>query len=140
PEDPIVPWAQLYSGIAGVKAHRINEAVRALNQVVELKADPGLTDRARLFLGIAKNYEGDAVGALALLRSSDRAIEDDSDRTEYPPAPAYATAAAGEPPIRSLAVFDQLYPRNTPTERAAAVQRIEEVVAAADPNLVRRAF
>ncbi|HEY0988463.1 MAG TPA: penicillin-binding protein activator [Kofleriaceae bacterium] len=140
PEDPIVPWAQLYSGIADVKARNLREAVKALNEVVEVKADPGLTARARLFLGIAKNYQGDSVGALELLRSSDRAIEDDNDRTEYLAALAYATAAAGDPPIRSLAVFDQLYLRVTPTERAAIVLRIEEVVAAAEPNLVRRAF
>src|SRR5262249_33632707 len=61
-------------------------------------------------------------------------------RTEYLAALAYATAAAGDPPIRSLAMFDQLYPRVTPTEKAALVVRIEEVVAAAEPNLVRRAF
>jgi ABC-type branched-subunit amino acid transport system substrate-binding protein len=140
PEDPIVPWAQLYSGIADVKARNLREAVKALNEVVEVKADPGLTARARLFLGIAKNYQGDSVGALELLRASDRAIEDDNDRTEYLAALAYATAAAGDPPIRSLAVFDQLYPRVTPTERAAIVLRLEEVVAATDPNLVRRAF
>jgi ABC-type branched-subunit amino acid transport system substrate-binding protein len=140
PQDPIVPWAQLYAGIADVKTRKIAEAVKALNQVVEVKADPGLTARAQLYLGIAKNYDGDAAGALALLRVGDRAIEDDSDRTEYLAALAYATAAAGDPPIRSLAVFDQLYPRVTPTERALIVQRIEEVVAAADPDLVRRAF
>ncbi len=140
PDDPIVPWAQLYSGIADVKARKIGDAVKALTEVVEVKADPGLTARARLFLGIARNYQGDSVGALEMLRSGDRAIEDDSDRTEYLAALAYATAAAGDPPIRSLAAFDQLYPRVTPTERAAVVLRIEEVVAAADPNLVRRAF
>ncbi len=140
PEDPIVPWAELYAGIADVKARKMREAVKVLTEVVETKADPGLTARARLFLGIAKNYQGDAAGALALLRSSDRAIEDDGDRTEYLAALAYATAGAGDPPIRSLAIFDQLYPRVTPTERAALVARIEEVVAAADPNLVRRAF
>lgn len=140
PADPIVPWAQLYAGIADVKARRISEAVKALSEVVEVKADPGLTARARLFLGIAKNYQGDAAGALVLLRASDRAVEDDGDRTEYLAALAYATAAAGDPPIRSLAIFDQLYPRVTSTERAALVLRIEEVVAAADPDLVRRAF
>lgn len=140
PADPIVPWAQLYAGIADVKGRKISDAVKELTEVVEIKADPGLTARARLYLGIAKNYQGDAAGALALLRSSDAAIEDDSDRTEYLAALAYATAAAGDPPIRSLAAFDQLYPRVTPTERAAVVARIEEVVAAADPNLVRRAF
>ncbi|HEX2687519.1 MAG TPA: penicillin-binding protein activator [Kofleriaceae bacterium] len=140
PEDPIVPWAQLYAGIADVKARKIDHAVQVLTEVIETRADPGLTARARLFLGIAKNYQGDAAGALALLRSSDRAVEDDTDRTEYLAALAYATAAAGDPPIRSLAIFDQLYPRVTPTEKAALVLRIEEVVATAEPNLVRRAF
>ena len=140
PADPIIPWAQLYAGIADVKARKISEAVKQLAEVVETKADPGLTARARLFLGIATNYAGDAAGAIPLLRSSDQAIEDDAERTEYLAALAYATAAAGDPPIRSLAIFDQLYPRVTPTERAALVARIEEVVAAADPNLVRRAF
>jgi branched-chain amino acid transport system substrate-binding protein len=140
PEDPIVPWAQLYAGIADVKARKISDAVDELTGVVELRADPGLTARARLYLGIAKNYQGDSAGALTLLRASGEAIEDEGDRTEYLAALAYATAAAGDPPIRSLAVFDQLYPRVTPTERAAIVARIEEVVAAADPALVRRAF
>jgi len=140
PEDPIVPWAQLYAGIADVKARKITAAIKELAEVIETKADPGLTARARLFLGIAKNYAGDATGALALLRSNEQAIEDDADRTEYLAALAYATASAGDPPIRSLAVFDQLYPRVTPTERAAIVVRIEEVVAAADANLVKRAF
>jgi hypothetical protein len=140
PDDPIVPWAQLYAGIADVRGRKISDAVKELAGVVELKADPGLTARARLFLGIAKNYQGDAAGALELLRSSGEAIEDDSDRTEYLAALAYATAAAGDPPIRALPAFDQLYPRVTPTERAAIVARIEEVVAAADPNLVRRIF
>jgi ABC-type branched-subunit amino acid transport system substrate-binding protein len=140
PEDPIVPWAQLYAGIADLKARKIDEAVKVLTAVVEAKAEPGLTARGKLFLGIARNYAGDAAGALALLRGNELAIEDEGDRTEYLAALAYATAAAGDPPIRSLAVFDQLYPRVTPTERAAMVARIEEVVAAADPNLVRRAF
>ena len=140
PSDPIVPWAQLYAGIADVKAHKIHDAVVVLTEVVEAKAEPGLTARARLFLGIAKNYEGDAAGALPLLRSGESAVEDDADRTEYLAALAYATATAGDPPIRALAAFDQLYPRVTPTERAAVVARVEEVVAAADPNLVRRAF
>jgi branched-chain amino acid transport system substrate-binding protein len=139
PEDPIVPFAQLYAGIADVKARKLGRAVKALSEVVEAKADPGLTARARLFLGIARNYQGDPAGALELLKAGDREVEDD-DRTEYLAALAYATAAAGEPPVRSLAMFDQLYPRVTPTEQAAIVGRIEEVVAGAGTNLVRRAF
>jgi ABC-type branched-subunit amino acid transport system substrate-binding protein len=140
PEDPIVPWAELYAGISEVKARKFREAVQQLTEVLEAKADPGLTARARLYLGIARNYAGDPAGALALLRSGEPAIEDDADRTEYLAALAYATAAAGDPPIRSLAVFDELYRRVTPTERAALLARVEEVVAAAEPGLVRRAF
>jgi branched-chain amino acid transport system substrate-binding protein len=140
PEDPIVPWAELYAGIADVKARKFGDAVKRLTEVQEARADPGLTARARLYLGIAKNYAGDPAGALVLLRSGEPAIEDDADRTEYLAALAYATAAAGDPPIRSLAIFDELYRRVTPTERAALIARIEEVVAAADPGLVRRAF
>ena len=140
PEDPIVPWAELYAGIADVKTRKFADAVKQLTQAIDAKADPGLTARARLYLGIAKNYTGDAAGALALLGSNEQAIEDDDDRTEYLAALAYATAAAGDPPIRSLSVFDQVYPRVTPTERAAIVARIEEVIAAAPQSLVRRAF
>jgi branched-chain amino acid transport system substrate-binding protein len=140
PQDPIVPWAELYAGIADVKARKIADAVKQLSEVVEAKADPGLTARARLFLGIAENYAGNPAAALPLLRSNEQAIEDDADRTEYLAALAYATAAVGDPPIRSLVVFDQLYPRVTPTERAAVIARVEEVVAAAEPGLVRRAF
>jgi branched-chain amino acid transport system substrate-binding protein len=140
PEDPIVPWARLYAGIADVKARKIADAVKQLGEVIELRADPGLTARGRLYLGIALNYQGDAGRALELLRGSDGAIEDEGDRTEYLAALAFATAAAGNPPIRALAIFDQLYPRVTPTEQALVVARIEEVVAAAEPDLVRRAF
>ena len=140
PSDPIVPWAQLYAGIADVKARKLRDAATILGDVIELKADPGLTARATLFLGITRNYQGDAAGALPLLRSGEAAVEDDDDRTEYLAAVAYATAKAGDPPIRSLAAFDLLYPRVTPTERAAIVARLEEVVATADANLVRRAF
>lgn len=140
PEDPIVPWAQLYAGIADVKARKIAAAVKELAEVVQTKADPGLTARAQLFLGIAQNYAGEPAAALPLLKSGESAIVDEADRIEYLAALAYATAAAGTPPIRALALFDQLYPKVTPTERAAIVVRLEEVVAAADASVVKRAF
>ena len=140
PADPIAPFAQLYAGIADVKARNIPRAVKQLQEVVGTRADPGLTARAKLFLGIARNYAGDAPGALELLKGADHAVEDDADRTEYLAALAYATASAGEPAVRALPMFDQLYPRVTPTEQAAIVTRVQELVAAADPNLIRRAF
>ena len=140
PEDPILPWAELYAGIAEVKGRRFDRAVKQLAELVSASPEPAIAARARLFEGIALNYAGDPAAALPLLRGNEPPIEDDAERTEYLAALAYATAAAGDPPIRSLVFFDQLYPRVTPTERAAIVGRIEQVVAAADPGLVRRAF
>ena len=139
PEDPIVPWAQLYAGIAAVKERKFDVAAKSLASVIDADANPGLTQRAELFLGIAKNYQGDAKGALALLRRTEKAIEDDNERTEYLAALAYATAQS-ERPLDALPIFDQLAGRVSPTERAVILDRVEEIVGAADPNTLERLF
>lgn len=139
PDDPIVPWAHLYAGIAAIKDRKFDVAAKALESVIAANTDPGLTLRGELFLGIAKNYLGDPAGALVLLRRTEKAIEDDNERTEYLGAIAYATSSS-EQPLASLGWFDQLYPRVTPTERALIVARVEEVVATGDPALLRRIY
>ena len=137
PEDPIVPWAQLYAGMSALKDRKLDDAEAALREVARANKSQGLTARAELFLGITKNYQGDTKAALELLRRSEKAVEGDAERTEYLAALAYATAA-GEQPLASLAVFDQLWKRVTPTERALIAARVEEVVAGADPKLLAR--
>ncbi len=139
PDDPIVPWAQLYARISALKDRKLDEAEAALRGVIEAGGGTGLTMRAELFLGITKNYQGDARGALELLQRSERAVEGDAERTEYLAAVAYATAA-GDQPLAALPVFDQLWGRVTGVERALIVARAEEVVAGADPRLLARAF
>lgn len=139
PDDPIVPWAELYAGIAAVKARSFAEADTHLSSVIETNADPALTARARLFLGITKNYAGDAAAARRLLVGADKAVENDDERTEYLAALAYATAA-GDQPLRALPVFDELYERVTPTERALIVARCEEIVMNLDRDLLERMF
>jgi ABC-type branched-subunit amino acid transport system substrate-binding protein len=139
PEDPIVPWAQLYAGMASIKAHNYADADARLSKVVATNADPGLTTRARMFLGITKNYEGDAAAARQLLAGTDKAIESDDERTEWLAAAAYATAA-GDQPLSALPIFDQLYARVTPAERAVILARVQDVVAAADPNVLARVY
>jgi ABC-type branched-subunit amino acid transport system substrate-binding protein len=139
PSDPIVPWAELYAGIAALKERHYAEADAQLTALVEKNPDPGLTARAELFLGITKNYEGDGVTARRLLAKAERAIENDDERTEYLAAVAYATAA-GERPLGALPVFDQLFPRVTPTERALIVARCQELVAALDRSTLERLF
>jgi ABC-type branched-subunit amino acid transport system substrate-binding protein len=139
PNDPIVPWADLYAGIADVKARKLATADTALQHVIDADADPQLTLRAQLYLGIAKNYEGDAAAARKLLAHSGKAVDGDDERTEYLAAIAYATAA-GDQPLQALRIFDELYTRVTPTERAVIVARVEGIVAAADLDGLKRAF
>ncbi len=139
PADPIAPWAELYAGIAAVKAHDFAQAEQQLAKVIEANRDPGLVTRAQLFLGIAKNYEGDARRARELLAHSDKAVENDDERTEYLAAVAYATAL-GDKPLAALPWLDELWPRVQPAERAVIVQRIQDLVAAAPPDQLKRAF
>jgi branched-chain amino acid transport system substrate-binding protein len=141
PDDPIVPWANLYAGISALKDRKFDVATKSLQSAVDAAADPGLTTRAQLFLGISLNYQGDARRALPLLDKGKAAIENDGERTEHLAALAYATAAAaGERPLTALPLFDELYPRVTPTERAVIVSRVVELVGAADQNTVERVF
>ena len=139
PDDPIVPWAQLYAGIAAIRERKFDAASKALQEVVDGDAPDGLQTRAQLFLGIAKNYQGDSNAAIKYLKQGEKAIEGDAERTEYLAALAYA-AAGSERPLQSLPVFDQLYSRVTPTEKALIVARVEEVVGAAEPNTLKRIF
>jgi len=139
PEDPIVPWAGLYAGIAAVKARNFPEADAQLSKVIEANADPALTARARLFLGITKNYAGDPAEARKLLAGADKAVENDEERTEFLAAVAYSTAA-GDKPLTALAAFDQLYERVTPTERALIVARCTELVTGLDRTALERLF
>ncbi|HEX5060505.1 MAG TPA: penicillin-binding protein activator [Kofleriaceae bacterium] len=139
PADPIVPWAELYAGIASVKARSFAEADAQLTSLIERNVDPGLTARAQLFLGITKNYEGDAATARKLLATSERAIENDDERTEYLAAVAYSTAV-GDKPLAALPVFDLLWQRVTPTEKALIVARCQELVSALDRNTLERLF
>lgn len=139
PEDPIVPWAELYAGIASVKVRNFADADAQLTKVIATRTDPGLTARAELFLGITKNYQGDTASARQLLARAERAIENDDERTEYLAAVAYSTAA-GERPIASLPVFDQLWDRVTPAERMLIVARCQELVSSLDRNLLERLF
>jgi ABC-type branched-subunit amino acid transport system substrate-binding protein len=140
PQDPIVPWAQLYAGIAAVNDRKFDVAATQLKEVIDSDVNQKLTQRAELFLGITKNYLGDAAGALPLLKRGEKVTETDAERTEWMAAVAYATATAGERPLAALRWFDQLYSRVTPPERALIVARCEELVATADPNLLRRTF
>jgi branched-chain amino acid transport system substrate-binding protein len=139
PNDPIVPWAELYAGIAAVGERKFPDADGQLTRLIETNANPGITARAELFLGITKNYLGDTATARTLLSRSERAIENDDERTEYLAAVAYSTAA-GDRPLQALPVFDQLFSRVTQAERALIVARCQELVSALDRSTLERLF
>jgi len=139
PNDPIVPWAELYAGIAAVKAHKFADADKQLAKVIEANANDGVTAKATLYLGIAKNYEGDTASARKLLPRADRAIENDDERTEYLAAVAFSLAD-GDKPLAALPVFDLLWPRVTATEHAVILDRIEAVAAGAPADGLKRTY
>ena len=131
PDDPIAPLAELYAGIASVKARHFDEADKQLSAALAKSTDPKLTARAQLFLGITKNYEGDAAAALGLLAHAEPAIDGDDERTEYLAAVAFAYATTS--PAESLRWFDELYDRVTPAERALILTRVADAVSRIDP-------
>ncbi len=133
PHDPIVPWAELYAGIASTSKRAssptADAAARPRDRSAQ-KTNEGVdTVKAQLYLGIAKNYEGDAAARsrTLLLAGADRAIENDDERAEYPRrARVFARGAARSTCWRSprCRSFDQLWPRSSPTERAVALAKI----------------
>jgi branched-chain amino acid transport system substrate-binding protein len=138
PHDPIVPLAEVYAGYAQIKAHRFADADAQLTKAIT-STDPATHNKAQLFLGIAKNYEGDAATARRLLVEAESAIETDDERGEYLAALAYTTAA-GDKPLAALPLFDRLWKLATPTEKSAMVARIEELCAAAPLDQLRSLY
>lgn len=139
PDDPIVPLAEVDAGVAAVRGRHFADADQWLTKALAANSpDPKLVTRAQLFLGIAKNYEGDTAGALKLLAHADAAINGDDERTEYLAAVAYAMSA--EKPADSLPWFDELYERVTPAERALILERVTGVVARLDPDTLARTY
>ncbi len=136
PHDPIVPLAEVYAGYAQIKAHKFRDADAQLTRALAGATDSGTHAKAQLFLGIVKNYEGDAAGARRLLSEAEVAIENDDERGEYLGALAYATAA-GDKPLAALPIFDRLWKLASPTEKAVMVARIEEVCASAPQDQLR---
>jgi len=138
PHDPIVPLAEVYAGYAQIKAHKFADADVQLTKAMT-GGDPATRRKAELFLGIAKNYEGDATTSRRLLAEAREAVETDDERGEFLAALAYATAA-GDKPLTSLPLFDQLWKLASPTEKAAMVARIEELCAAATTDQLRATY
>lgn len=141
PHDPIVPLAEVYAGYAQIKAHKFADADAQLTKALGAP-DRATKAKAQLFLGIAKNYEGDVKAAGQLLAEVGSSVETDDELSEYFAALAYSTAAGGgpKPPYAALGYFDKLWERATPTERAAAMKRIEELCNATPTDDLRREF
>ena len=138
PHDPIVPIAEVYAGYAQIKSRAFADADAQLSKAI-VAGDPAVRAKAQLFLGIAKNYEGDPASARRLLAEAEGAVETDDERGEYLAALAYATAA-GDKPLAALPIFDRWWKLATPTEKTAMVARIEEVCAAAASDQLRAVY
>jgi ABC-type branched-subunit amino acid transport system substrate-binding protein len=131
PDDPIVPWAQLYAGMAQFDAKNYAGADKALREVLDAEVDKGLHLRAELYLGMSRNYQGDHAGALPLLVRTEKAIEGDAERGEWIAAMAIASATAGVSPLDSLPYFDTWFGKATPPEQGFILARLADVIGGA---------
>jgi tetratricopeptide (TPR) repeat protein len=144
PDDPIAPYAQVYSGMAMVNTKDYAGAEKALAEIAggapdDPAIDKGLRAKARLYLGLARNYQGEHTLALPLLAGAEPAVEDDRERGEWLAALSVA-AAVGERPLDALPHFDRWYALASPAERGFILTRVAELAAAAPPEAARAAF
>lgn len=141
PDDPIAPYAQLYAGIALVGSRDYAGAEKALTEVAALdgEIDKGLRLKARMYLGITRNYLGQHAKALPFLAGSEAAAEDDKERGEWLAAISIASAA-GDHPLDALPYLDRWYALATPAERGYILARLIELATAAPPEAARAAF
>src|SRR5690349_22701888 len=142
PDDPIAPYAQVYNGIALIGSRDFAAADKALVDIATAEGDEldkNLRLKARMYLGIAKNYEGQHAKALGFLQGAEPAAEDAKEQGEWLAAISVATAA-GDAPLDSLPYFDRWYPLGTYQEKGFILARVGEVVAAAPADAARTAF
>lgn len=138
PDDPIAPFAQLYAGMAHVKAREYAAAESVLREVLESEADERIVARATLYLGLTLSYRGERKQALPLLRRSEAAIDGDPERGEYLAALAESTAA--QETLAALPIYDQWFRVATPIERAYLLERVEALVALSQDPAVLEAW
>lgn len=158
PHDPIVPLAEVYAGYAQIKAHKFADADTQLTKAMA-SVDVPTRAKAQVFLGIAKNYEGDTAAAWTLLTTTDsrvipceggiecplltrpfKLLETDDERGEYFAAFAYS-APTGFSLHVVLGAFEELWRSGaTPVEKSAMVARIEELCAAAPTEELRSTY
>ncbi|MEZ4358832.1 MAG: penicillin-binding protein activator [Kofleriaceae bacterium] len=139
PDDPIVPFAQLYAGMANVKARAYSDAEEPLREVVDGDADERLRLRAALYLGLALSYQGQYADAAPLLRRGERAVDGDDERGELLAALSESTARGAEP-LEALPLYDQWFRVATPIERVYILERLAQLTGPASEEAVRAAW
>ena len=125
PNDPIIPYAELYAGMA---AFRQGEREAAKEHLGKLNADPQTPDdvrrKAQLYLGIVQVIEGDAAGGRALLEPLEGRVDDrEEDIERLSPLGSDHTTLTGRyrvllpSPLHDRGAYRAL---NTPQDAAAA--------------------
>jgi branched-chain amino acid transport system substrate-binding protein len=140
PQDPIAPYAQLYAGIAAIQGSAYDQAEQSLVAVIEdPAAAPDIKLRGRLFLGIARSYQGKHAEALEHLEASREAVHGDGERGEWLAALA-ACLVAGGAPLRAVPYYDDWYRLAAPGEQAYIVDKLDAITAAATVADARAAY
>jgi ABC-type branched-subunit amino acid transport system substrate-binding protein len=127
PNDPVVPYARLYGGMAAHRQGDEGGAAATLAGVAnDAKAPDEVRTRARFWLGVADATLGRHAEARRLLEPFVGNVDED-DAGELDAALAAADAAEGDAPA-ALARHDAFWKRARPAERAYILTRVAALV------------
>lgn len=140
PGDPIAPYAQLYAGIAAIHSGAYDQAESNLSSLTRAPgAEPDIKMRGRLFLGIAKSYQGEHAEALDYLETGQGAVHGNEERAEWLAAMAESLAATGAS-MRAVRYYDDWYALARPGEQPYIASRVENLARTAPAADVRAAY
>jgi branched-chain amino acid transport system substrate-binding protein len=140
PQDPIAPYAGLYSGMAAFKRNEQTEAIKALEPIARDEAAPDeVKVRARYYLGLSYGRAGRHADAKQSLEPLIGKLAEGEEDGELYAALAEACAGAGEQEL-ALRYYDEFFARARPAERTYIVAKVAAIVDGLPADAVTRAY
>ena len=142
PDDPIVPNALLYSGLAAYQSKDYEKAVETLDKIEGSTDDVTLLNRASLFLGLSKAKLGEhSIGIEKIIQG--RSAQDESDPEEMADIAftlSNSSLISGQPE-QALLHLDEFYKQSESIEdKAKAKSKADKIAEDMSPDDVQSAF
>ena len=141
PNDPVVPYAVLFSAMSAVRAGKYDSAINRVDSLQGLTENPGILGRGSLYKGIALNYLGDFENAYGLLRNAEPAvnIEDREEHAEWLAASASSASAVGRS-VEAITYYDAWYEIARKSEQRYAISEVKKLVTELPEDQVEEAY